>query len=139
MLIESSWGSGSKKCNDTDLEAWRSGATWGEEVRVGWQVTLISLTLLVKYGLWEGTWYKDAEQQHWGAFSIVVIKHPCPFSFEKGSGKSQRVDLCRGMEAFPGSPDLCFWGLGAWLWEVTKLYFAEFLILEYFHNIDYNG
>lgn len=33
---------------------------WGEEVRVGWQVTLISLTL--KYGLWEGTWYKDAEQ-----------------------------------------------------------------------------
>lgn len=82
---------------------------------------------------------QDAEQQHWSAFSIVVIKHPCPFSFEKGSGKSQRVDLCRGMEAFPGSPDLCFWGLGAWLWEVTKLYFAEFLILEYFHNIDYNG
>lgn len=60
---KSSPGSGSENCKDAEQGASIAGAVMGEEIKVGGQVMLSSLTS--KPGLLEGTGYEDAGQQHW--------------------------------------------------------------------------
>ena len=60
-----------------------------------------------------GSWKEHVSKMFWtstGPFlrnhNVGKRKQPCTFSPEKGSGKSQREDLCRGMQALPSSPRL---------------------------------
>ena len=99
-------GSGSKKCKDAELGASVAGAMMIEDIRMGqkkWCRTLFFQNL--------GSWKEYVSKMFWtstGPFlsnhNVGKRKQPRTFSPEKGSGKRQREDLCRGMQALPSSP-----------------------------------
>lgn len=106
--------SGGKQYADGEQEA---RAVMGEEIQVHWQVMLNSLTS--KPGPLEGRQLGDAEC-FLSCHNVGKRKHPYASSLVKGSGKSQREDLCRGMGALPSSPrSLGHLRLGGWVKEMT--------------------